>query len=94
MFTMAVDGTPTQLTEHVFDIALTGEPLDVEFCRPVAMGGVPRLAISFMDPSSDSADGTVRLYEAMGPLNPTLTLIKTITGKLLVLKFHALARRS
>jgi hypothetical protein len=76
-----VDGTPTQLTEHVFDVALTGHPLDVEFCRPTIGGNVPRLAISFQDPNSDSVDGTVRLYEALSPLQTTLTIIMTITGR-------------
>ena len=75
-----MDGTPTQLAEIPFDVAVTGEPLDVEFCSPVAVGGVPRLAISFEDPNSPSADGTVKLYQPLSPLNPDLTLIKDITG--------------
>ena len=75
-----MDGTPTKLTEVVFDVAVTGEPLDVEFCGPMATGGVPRVAVSFQDPHSASADGTVRLYQPLSALNAELTLVKDIAG--------------
>ena len=75
-----MDGTPTKLAEVVFDVAVTGEPLDVEFCGPMATGGVPRVAVSFQDPHSASADGTVRLYQPLSALNAELTLVKDIAG--------------
>ena len=79
-FILAVDGTPTKLAEVVFDVAITGEPLDVEFCGPMAAGGVARVAVSFQDPHSASADGTVRLYQPLSALNAELTLVKDIAG--------------
>ncbi|XP_076465432.1 uncharacterized protein LOC143297141, partial [Babylonia areolata] len=78
-FTLQVDGSPVPLTEVEFDTALKGQPLDVEFCRPLAPGGVPRLAVSFQDPVSASADGTVRLYQALTPLTTELALLREIT---------------
>ncbi|GFO14126.1 mesenchyme-specific cell surface glycoprotein [Plakobranchus ocellatus] len=64
-FTLAVDGTPTQLLEHVFNPALDGNPLDVEICRPMALGATARIAISFLNPASRSADGRVIFYQPL-----------------------------
>ena len=68
--------------EIVFDGPLDGLPLDVELCNPPNAIGNPRLAISFEDPISASADGTVRLYEPLTRVSTELTLIKEVTGKL------------
>ncbi|KAK7089386.1 mesenchyme-specific cell surface glycoprotein-like isoform X2 [Littorina saxatilis] len=77
-FVLGSDGTPSQLTEWVFNTLETGQPLDIEVCRPVNSGGPPRVAISFEDPSSASADGVVRVYEALTQLVTDMTLIKEI----------------
>ncbi|RUS88521.1 hypothetical protein EGW08_003697, partial [Elysia chlorotica] len=64
-FTLAVDGTPTQLLEHSFNPNLEGYPLDIEICRPQVLGASPRVAISFVNPSSRSADGRVVFFQPL-----------------------------
>jgi len=71
LFTLGTDGTPTLLAEHTFNIAVMGEPLDITFCRP-QMIGHPRVAISFRDPGSLSADGNLRVYHTVSALNTDL----------------------
>lgn len=80
VFRMSTDGTPVQLVEHAWDAAFSGQPLDVEFCRPQGQGSVARLAISFTDPISDSAEGVVRVYAALTPTHTDLNLLSEITG--------------
>ena len=79
MYRLELDGSPTLLTEVVFNIPEVGKPLDVEFCRPNGVGP-PRVAISFEDPHSASADGVVRVYHALTPIDTDLTLIKEMAG--------------
>ena len=79
MYRLELDGTPTLLTEVVFNTLERGQPLDVEFCRPNGVGP-PRVAISFEAPSSASADGVVRIYHALAPTDSDLTLIKEMAG--------------
>lgn len=81
VFTLSYQGVPTLVTVFKLDSDTRGQPLDIEFCRPVEPGGIARLAISFNDPSNPAADGTVRIYRALSPVSPTLEIIQTLTGK-------------
>ncbi|KAK3699071.1 hypothetical protein RRG08_041633 [Elysia crispata] len=78
-FTLAVDGTPTQLLEHTFNPNLEGYPLDIEICRPQTLGASPRVAISFVNPSSRSADGRIVFFQPLSFGSTTLDEIQRIT---------------
>ncbi|GFR66555.1 mesenchyme-specific cell surface glycoprotein [Elysia marginata] len=78
-FTLAVDGTPTQLLEHTFNPYLEGYPLDIEICRPQTLGATPRVAISFVNPASRSADGRVVFFQPLSFGSTTFDEIQRVT---------------
>ncbi|GFR66561.1 mesenchyme-specific cell surface glycoprotein [Elysia marginata] len=78
-FTLAVDGTPTQLLEHTFNLNLEGYPLDIEICRPQTLGATPRVAISFVNPASRSADGRVVFFQPLSFGSTTFDEIQRVT---------------
>merc|ERR1711879_310078 len=78
VFSLGIDGTPTQVMEHKFSTVLEGYPLDLEVCRPEAFGATPRVAISFQDPASRSADGRVIFYQPLSFTRAELREIQRI----------------
>lgn len=69
VFSLGLDGTLTQRNVHAFNKVVTGEPLDIEFCKPSLPSGNPRLAISFQSSSNTSTSGHVRLYTPLTASN-------------------------
>lgn len=78
-FVLAADDQATLLREFVFSANVEGMPLDVELCQPSAAHGVPRLAVSFQNPIMKSAEGTVRIYQGLTPIDSQLRLMKEVT---------------
>ncbi|XP_005091631.2 mesenchyme-specific cell surface glycoprotein-like [Aplysia californica] len=79
VFSLSLDGTPTQVLEHKFSTALEGFPLDIEICRPLVIGSTPRVAISFQDPASRSADGRVVFFQPLSFNDKDLVEIQRVT---------------
>ena len=82
-FILDATDSATLLAEKVFSSHTEGYPLDVEVCYPSGQQAVPRLAVSFEDPVSASAEGSVHIFQPLTPLDSELKLIKIVTGEVL-----------
>ncbi|KAK7502801.1 hypothetical protein BaRGS_00006051 [Batillaria attramentaria] len=79
VFSLNLDGTLTQRAVHAFATSTEGHPLDVEFCSSADPGTNDRLAISFRDPNSPSAEGDVHFYQPLTAGNYDLSIPITTT---------------